>query len=85
MSCACLFQWEECDSDNILVMKWIAQNPDCEELTKEAKAHLLSMVSMDVQIDKVNRPLMVAVKTTASSLYKCYTGEKRLISYPEFI
>lgn len=70
---------------DILVMKWITQNTNCEELTKEAKAYLLNMASLDVRIDKVNRPLMVAVKTTASSLYKCYTGEKRLISYPEFI
>jgi len=68
-----------------LVMQWLMQNPDSEDLTKEFKAHLLKIATVDVLIDDKTRPLLVAVKTTASSLYKCYTGEKRLISYPEFL
>lgn len=66
-----------------LVIQWLKLNPETEELNKECKAHLLNIASMDVLIDGKKRPLMVAVKMTASSLYKCYTGEKRLISYPE--
>lgn len=68
-----------------LVMQWLMQNPDSEDLTKEFKAHLLKIATVDVLIDDKTRPLLVAVKTTASSLYKCYTGEKRLISYPQFL
>ncbi|AQX06193.1 type II CRISPR-associated endonuclease Cas1 [Elizabethkingia meningoseptica] len=68
-----------------LVMSYIKNNPDAEELTKEAKAHLLKIATQDVKIDKLTRPLMVAVKMTVISLYKCYTGEKRLISYPELV
>ncbi|QBO58472.1 type II CRISPR-associated endonuclease Cas1 [Chryseobacterium salivictor] len=68
-----------------LVMNWLTKNPDSEELTKEFKAHLLQIATKDVLIDGKRRPLKVAVKTTASSLYKCYTGEKRLIDYPELI
>jgi len=70
---------------DFLVMQWLMQNPDSEDLTKEFKAHLLKIATVDVLIDDKTRPLLVAVKTTASSLYKCYKGEKRLISYPEFL
>ena len=68
-----------------LVMDWLTKNPEIEELTKEFKAHLLQVATKDVWIDGKKRPLLVAVKTTVMSLYKCYTGEKRLISYPELI
>ena len=68
-----------------MVMKWLIQNPDSEELGKDFKAFILQVATMDVSIDGLKRPLLVAVKATASSLYKCYTGEKRLISYPELI
>ncbi|THV56477.1 type II CRISPR-associated endonuclease Cas1 [Chryseobacterium candidae] len=70
---------------DLLVMQWLKIHPDTEELTKEFKAHILQIATKDVRIDDKTRPLLVAVKTTASSLYKCYTGEKRLIFYPELI
>jgi CRISPR-associated protein Cas1 len=68
-----------------LVMDWLTKNPEIEELTKEFKSHILQIATKDVMIDDKRRPLLVAVKTTASSLYKCYIAEKRLISYPELI
>lgn len=68
-----------------LVMDWLTRNPEAEDLTKEFKAHILQIATKDVKIDGKTRPLMVAVKTTISSLYKCYTGEKRQISYPELL
>lgn len=70
---------------DMLVIQWIENNPDIEELSREAKAHFLNIASKDVQIDGLVRPLMVGIKTTISSLYKCYTGEKRLISYPNLL
>ena len=70
---------------DLLVMQWLKIHPDTEELTKEFKAHILQIATKDVRIDDKTRPLLVAVKMTTSSLYKCYTGEKRLISYPELI
>lgn len=70
---------------DLLVMDWLTKNPNIEELTKEFKSHILQIATKDVLIDTKTRPLLVAVKTTATSLYKCYTGEKRLISYPELI
>ena len=68
---------------DLLVMEWLTTHPEVEELNKESKAHILQMATRDVQIEKNTHPLIVAVKNTASSLYKCYTGEKRLIAYPE--
>ncbi|ASE61509.1 type II CRISPR-associated endonuclease Cas1 [Chryseobacterium indologenes] len=70
---------------DLLVMQWLAGNSETEELTKEFKAFILQIATKDVKIDDKIRPLLIAVKTTAMSLYKCYTGEKRLISYPKLI
>lgn len=70
---------------DLLVMQWLQKNPENEELTKEFKAHILQIATKDVKIDDKTRPLLIAVKTTAFSLYKCYTSEKRLISYPELV
>ncbi|MBU8884177.1 type II CRISPR-associated endonuclease Cas1 [Kaistella sp. DKR-2] len=70
---------------DLLVMSWLNRYPESDQLTKEFKAHILEIATKDIKIDGKTRPLMVAVKTTASSLYRCYTGEKRQISYPELI
>ena len=53
------------------------------ELTKEIKAKLLSIPTLDVVINGRRSPLMVAVSQTTASLYKCFSGELRKISYPE--
>ncbi|PIE50936.1 MAG: subtype II CRISPR-associated endonuclease Cas1 [Flavobacteriales bacterium] len=66
-----------------LVMDYLSENDIEEELNIKAKAKLLQIVTEDVKIDGNVRPLMVAVTTTTASLYKCFTGERRTISYPE--
>jgi len=65
-----------------LVMQLYDKYPDCEELTKELKAELLSIPVLDVVINGKRSPLMIAVSTTTSSLQKCYSGELRKIVYP---
>ncbi|WP_419870610.1 type II CRISPR-associated endonuclease Cas1 [Chryseobacterium sp. CT-SW4] len=70
---------------DMLVMQWLEMDPGSEELTKEFKAHMLKIATADVKLENKVRPLLIAVKVAASSLYKCYTGEKRLISYPELL
>ena len=52
-------------------------------LTKEIKAELLSIPVTDVLIDGKRSPLMIAASTTTSSLQKCFSGESRIIKYPE--
>lgn len=67
---------------DILVMEWIQKNIEKEEINQDFKVHLLKIATKDVWIDGVKRPLLVGVKMTTTSLYKCYTGEKRQIAYP---
>ena len=52
------------------------------ELTKEIKARLLSIPTLDVTIGNRRSPLMVAATQTTASLYKCFSGELRRIVYP---
>ncbi|MBD8002713.1 MULTISPECIES: type II CRISPR-associated endonuclease Cas1 [Phocaeicola] len=53
-------------------------------LTKEIKIALLSIPTIEVNINRKRSPLMVAVSQTTASLYKCFTGELRRIVYPDF-
>ncbi len=52
------------------------------ELNKDVKARLLSIPTLDVRINDQTSPLMVAVGITTASLYKCFSGELRRITYP---
>ena len=52
-------------------------------LTREWKADLLVIPTLDVIISGKRSPLMVAVGQTTASLYKCFSGELRKIAYPE--
>jgi CRISPR-associated protein Cas1 len=54
-----------------------------EGLTKEQKIELLKIPQIDVQIGDIQRPLFHAVSITTASLYKCFEGTSRRISYPE--
>lgn len=67
--------------DNI-VCNIINSGKDYNELTKELKQELLQIPVIDVIIDGERSPLMIGVQRTTASLYKCYSGETRKISYP---
>jgi len=56
---------------------------DCSELTTEIKMYLLEILTMDVNIEGLNRPLMVALSNTTASLARCFSGEANRISYPK--
>lgn len=61
----------------------ITQHYGCDiELSKDIKAELLSVPTLDVVIGGKRSPLMVAVSQTTASLYKCFSGESRKIAYP---
>ena len=53
------------------------------ELSKDIKAELLSIPTLDVVIGGKRSPLMIAASQTTASLYKCFSGELRKIVYPE--
>ena len=50
------------------------------ELSKDIKAELLSIPSLDIVIGGKRSPLMVGVAQTTASLYKCFSGELRKIA-----
>ena len=53
------------------------------ELSKDIKAELLSIPTLDIVIGGKRSPLMVGVAQTTASLYKCFSGELRKIAYPD--
>lgn len=53
-------------------------------LTKDQKIKLLSLPQLDISIQQLTRPLFHAVSITTASLYKCFDGEIRKVSYPIF-
>lgn len=54
-----------------------------DRITRELKLRLLAIPTLDVAIGGKRSPLMVAATLTTASLYKCFSGEIRRISYPE--
>lgn len=52
------------------------------ELTKEVKAELMRLLTADVNMGKVTRPLQVALTFTTASLVKYYAGEIKKLSLP---
>lgn len=67
-----------------LVIKTMDKMTIPEELTIKQKREMLTIPVLDVILDGQRRPLMIAAGLTAASLAKCFNGEIRKISYPEF-
>ena len=65
-----------------LILRIIRSNTDYKELTTALKAQLLSIPTLDVNINGKRSPLMIATTTTTASLVKCFSGEIRKIAYP---
>ncbi len=67
-----------------VVMHMCSKWPDAFELGKEHKAELLKLMTVDVNIGEIKRPLMVALSQTTASLVRCFAGETRKMAYPVF-
>lgn len=67
-----------------IVIKIDKEWPGQLMLEKEQKAELLQLMTADVRIGESRRPLMIALSQTTASLARCFSGETRKISYPEF-
>ena len=68
-----------------LVFSIIQEFGEDAELSKGIKTKLLTIPTLDVVIAGKRSPLMVAASQTTASLYKCFSGELRKISYPEML
>jgi CRISPR-associated protein Cas1 len=67
-----------------LVNEIIQSGKVYEKLNTDLKQKLLHIPVMDVLIDGVKSPLMVAMSRTTNSLYECFSGKSRKIIYPVF-
>lgn len=65
------------------VLEIMSAFPDETTLTKEIKAELLQIPTMEVRINGARSPLMIAASTSATSLQKCYAGLAKKLIYPE--
>lgn len=65
-----------------LVFSLVASKGTDMELTREIKAELLTIPTLDVTINGKRSPLMIAASQTTASLARCFIGEIRRISYP---
>ena len=61
----------------------IAANQDISELTRQMKGRLYGIAVDDVLMNKIRRPLMVAVSQTVSGFVKTFTGDNRKFVLPE--
>lgn len=62
---------------------WV-NDPESDDLDKEKKAELLKVLTMDVQLDKTRRPLMLALSQTTASLAHCFAGYATKLKCPAF-
>jgi CRISP-associated protein Cas1 len=68
---------------DLIVLKILDTQKEITELTKEMKVELLSIPTIDININGQSSPLMVGMQQTTASLAKCFLGETRKIVYPE--
>lgn len=68
-----------------VVLDIIKSGVDYSQLSNDIKIKLLSIPLLDVKINELNRPLMIAASITTSSLLKCFTRETTKISFPKIV
>ena len=70
---------------DLIVSHIVETEDDYDELTIELKKQLLSIASIDVQLEGKSSPLMVAMSRTTNSLHECFEGSSRKILYPLYV
>jgi CRISPR-associated protein Cas1 len=63
----------------------LSERATSEELEKEQKREILSLLSSDVVLNKETRPMMIAMEKTAFSVVKVFKGKKQKPSFPQFV
>ena len=67
------------------VISFMEKNPDEKELTIEFKRQICEVLTRDVSIGSVTRPLMIALSITSSSLVKVFNKEELHLQLPFFV
>lgn len=68
-----------------LILNLIKKNIPMEELNNELKKELLTIPTLDVNIEGEKSPLMVGLQRTTASLCRCFEGVQRKIVFPEML
>ena len=68
-----------------LVVEIKNESSEYHIMTKEIKAKLIGLTSMDVMMGGNASPLMIALSQTTASLVKCFEGKEKQIKYPTLI
>ncbi|MBP3709790.1 MAG: type II CRISPR-associated endonuclease Cas1 [Treponema sp.] len=67
------------------VLDFVRENPEHKEITAAFKKKILCMLTRDVAIGTVMRPLMIALTMTSASLAKMLSGESQTLALPGFV
>lgn len=65
-----------------MVLDIMDEFDDWSILTQEIKAELLTIPAINITIDGKGSPLMVGLRRTTASLFRCFEGSARKILYP---
>lgn len=68
-----------------LVYELLESEPLLDTLDRQAKMHLLKLMTLDVKFPEYLSPLMVALTYSSASLAKCFAGEKKHLQFPEIV
>ena len=67
------------------VIEYISTNPDEKELGLEFKKRILQVLTRDVKMGNLTRPMMVALSMTSSSLANALSNESEKLKLPDFV
>ena len=67
------------------VIEYISTNPDEKELGLEFKKRILQVLTRDVKMENLTRPMMVALSMTSSSLANALSNESEKLKLPDFV
>mgnify|MGYP002624898482 CR=1 FL=1 len=67
------------------VLQYIKTHEQSEEIDTDFKKQILQVLTRDVAIGKVTRPLMIALTMTSSSLAKIFAKESENLALPDFV
>ena len=67
------------------VMQYMKTHEQSEEIDTDFKKQILKVLTRDVAIGKVTRPLMIALSMTSSSLAKVFAKESETLSLPDLV
>jgi len=67
------------------VIEYISTNPDEKELGLEFKKRILQVLTRDVKMENLTRPMMVALSMTSASLADALSNESEKLKLPNFV